>query len=195
MANREVLEIGANIGTTTIPLVTALGASRVYAFEPVAANYRLLRLNVIANDLASRVDTHQSAVSDRVGTLHFVASARNAGSSHVASDDEAGHEVPCVTVDDLVSRGVVAGDRLGLVWIDVEGHEASVLAGADSLVAVPTVLEYQPRLHANMDRLNELIARRRGHVFDLASGAEVSMHTLAEGDQTRATDLLLLPQH
>jgi hypothetical protein len=46
-----------------------------------------------------------------------------------------------------------------------------------------------------MDRLNDLIARRRGHVFDLASGAEVSMHTLAEGDQTRATDLLLLPQH
>ncbi len=38
LGGREVLEIGANIGTTTVPLVTVLNAARVHACEPVTRN-------------------------------------------------------------------------------------------------------------------------------------------------------------
>ncbi|HUB75834.1 MAG TPA: FkbM family methyltransferase, partial [Solirubrobacteraceae bacterium] len=59
---REVLEVGANIGTTTIPLVTLLGAARVHAFEPVARNFALLERNVELNGLGERVALHRAAV-------------------------------------------------------------------------------------------------------------------------------------
>ena len=39
-------------------------------------------------------------------------------------------EVATVTVDSLVGP-----DEVGLLWIDVEGHEAEVLAGAAAVVA------------------------------------------------------------
>ena len=130
IANRDVLEIGANIGTTTIPLVHEFGAAHVHAFEPSPGNYRLLQQNVLANGLEASVTTYRMAVSDHNGELPFVSSPRNGGSSHVATGDDATDLVPSVSVDALLERGTVTGSRLGLVWIDVEGHEAAVLAGA-----------------------------------------------------------------
>ena len=193
VAGREVLEIGANIGTTTIPLVHEFGAAHVHAFEPSPVNYRLLRQNVLANGLEASVTTYEMAVSDRDGKLPFVSTPRNGGSSHVAAESEATHFVPALRVDALLERGTITASRLGLVWIDVEGHEAAVLAGADLLGPVPIVIEYQPRLYRDVDRLNELITRRRGRVFDLSSGAEVSASDLVGRNQAEATDLLLLP--
>ena len=51
IAGREVIEIGANIGTTTVPLITELNAHRPHAFEPSPESHRLLRQTVIANGL------------------------------------------------------------------------------------------------------------------------------------------------
>ena len=62
---REVLEIGANIGTTTVPLVTVLGAAHGHAFEPIPRNLELLERNVAGNGLGDRVTIHAAAVSDR----------------------------------------------------------------------------------------------------------------------------------
>ncbi len=119
---------------------------------------------------------------------------RNAGSSHVASGDELARAetVSCVTIDQLLAEGIVDGDRLGLVWIDVEGHELAVLAGARSLTDVPIVIEYQPRLHKNLDRLHALIQGRYGRVFDIPSEMPTSSATLTAKHPSETTDLLLL---
>jgi hypothetical protein len=81
---------------------------------------------------------------------------------------------------------------LGLVWIDVEGHEAAVLAGAASLGTVPVVIEYQPRLHPASGRLHALIAERFDRIINLADGEDVSLDRLERARVTGATDLLLL---
>ena len=54
--------------------------------------------------------------------------------------------VPVRSVDSLVAEGLIEPARLGLVWIDVQGHEAHVLAGAQRLLeqGVPTVIEVWP---------------------------------------------------
>jgi hypothetical protein len=47
-----------------------------------------------------------------------------------------------VTLDGLVARGIVPPERAGLLWIDAQGHEPAVLAGASSLIdaGVPMVV-------------------------------------------------------
>lgn len=191
IAGREVLEIGANIGTTTIPLVTVHGVSYVHAFEPGPANYRLLQRNIVANELSHVVTARPVAISHEVGVLPFVASARNAGSSHVAGErNERTLEVPCVTIDSLFREDVVRRARLGLVWIDVEGHEAAVLAGATSLTGVPIVMEYQPKLQVDLIALHDLISMHSSRIFDLTTGSPVSPEQLRNSP---TTDLLLMP--
>lgn len=191
IAGRDVLEIGANIGTTTVPLLKLFGVAHVHAFEPESQNHRLLRMNIVANDLSERATARQEAVSDREGTLPFVATPRNSGSGHVARDvKDATYEVPCVTVDALLSRGIVSRDRLGLVWIDVEGHEAAVLSGAGSLPPVPIVVEYLTQFHSDLESFLTLIGEHSSRVFDLGSGLLIPHDGLRS---ISATDLLLMP--
>lgn len=185
----EVLEVGANIGTTTIPLITVLGAARVHAFEPVSRNFAMLEENVALNGLAGCVSLHRAAVSDHVGSVALTISDRFWGSSRVDNDAGADASAPCVTIDSLIADGTIEPSGLALVWVDVEGHEAAVLAGARSLPAsVPLVLEHDPAQQADLAGLHAEIARRGGRLYDLSSGAAVS---LAELGPT-ATDLLLL---
>src|ERR1700730_11531990 len=52
LAGDVVIDVGANIGTHTLPLARLVGASgTVYAYEPQRMIYEILRKNVEVNDL------------------------------------------------------------------------------------------------------------------------------------------------
>ena len=177
---REVLEVGANIGTTTVPLLTVLNAARVHACEPIKRNLALLARNVECNGLRDRVTIHETAISDRPGMLNFSLADRYWGSSRVAAE---GQPAAATTIDALLAIGLSPA----LVWIDVEGHEAAVLAGARTLGSVPIVIEHDPSQHDDLGALHEEITRRAGRLIDLANGEPVSLEGLG------TTDLLILP--
>jgi FkbM family methyltransferase len=188
----EVLEIGANIGTTTVPLVAVLGAARVHAFEPVPRNYALLERNVALNDLAGRVTLHRDAVSDHIGSVPLTVPDRFWGSSRiVAAEGAETHTASSVTIDSLITDGRIDPAKLALVWIDVEGHEASVLAGATNLRRTPMVLEHDPAQHTDMAKLHELI--QTAQIYDLATCLHTSIEELQQ-EPTYSRDLLVLPQ-
>ncbi|MGH9121170.1 MAG: FkbM family methyltransferase, partial [Acidimicrobiales bacterium] len=65
---RTFVDVGANLGTSTIPALKVFGADRVVAFEPMPSNCELLRCNLVLNGVEDRVDVHQVAVSDHDGT-------------------------------------------------------------------------------------------------------------------------------
>ncbi len=78
-----VLEIGANIGSHTVELVTRYGAGSVVAIEPDPGNFSLLRQNVLANDLADRATLLQLAASDIDGSVQLELSESNPGDHRV----------------------------------------------------------------------------------------------------------------
>ena len=49
-----VIDVGANIGTTSLPIAQTTGAN-VLAIEPIPGNLELLRQNVAQNGMASRI--------------------------------------------------------------------------------------------------------------------------------------------
>ena len=132
LADRVFVEVGANIGTTT--LQAARIASRCVVFEPEPRNLALLRANVAANELSDRVEVIAGAASATNGVKFLALSSVNDGGHRVASRGEI--EIPTLRLDDaLADRGVAPSD-IGLLWIDTEGHEAQVLAGAPVLLRV-----------------------------------------------------------
>jgi FkbM family methyltransferase len=151
------IDIGANIGTTTIEFLSRFPSASAVAFEPDPANFALLSQNILANGLEGRAKIHQIALSDHDGHVEFERSPTNPGDHRVRVgsgpvDGELGERVRETTsvqarrLDSLCDEGVVALDPTTLVCIDVQGHESQVLDGASAVFSSgsPIVLEFWP---------------------------------------------------
>jgi len=146
------IDVGANIGTTTVMALRRHAFQSAVALEPSPENFRLLQMNLLANELEDRVTVLPLAASDREAVVRLDVAPRrmNKGSHRIVSLD-AGEvpgtiAVPAVTLDGLVTRGVIEPAKTGLLWMDVQGHEAKVLLGAASLMnhGVPLALTIWP---------------------------------------------------
>jgi FkbM family methyltransferase len=149
----QVLDVGANIGFVTVDLLARLPQATAVAFEPDATNYRLLRQNLVGNCLDHRVVTHRLAISDVDGPLTLELSESNPGDHRVRMTSDAGtmHEDRRSTVtvqgrrlDSLMASNTLLRTDRTLVWMDIQGHEASALAGFGGLLRNPTVVELWP---------------------------------------------------
>ena len=77
-----------------------------------------------------------------------------------------------VTFDDLVERGEINVEEIGLVWIDTQGHEGYVLSGAEKLTSanIPVVTEYWPdaiEKASGWELLETAIRTKYSHFLDL----------------------------
>jgi FkbM family methyltransferase len=153
----SVLDVGANIGTVAVSLLVRHGVERVVAVEPDAENVRLLRANLALNGVQDRVEILQIALSDTDGTLLLERSENNCGDHRIRVADPSGPdlsgegkrttvEVVGRRLDWLADAKEIDLDSIDLVWMDAQGHEGHILAGADRLAAagIPIVTEYWP---------------------------------------------------
>lgn len=144
------VDIGANIGTSTVDALLHFGFGRAVCFEPGVDNARLLAMNATLNGLTDRMAIHPIALSDREGSAVLARSAHNSGDHRVATgaplSGSVTEDVRLARLDTLVADGTLDLQGVGLVWIDVQGHEPFVLAGAGSVLeaGLPLVLEYSP---------------------------------------------------
>lgn len=148
-----LVDIGANVGSIGIPAVKRGYAVRCVAFEPEPLNAKLLKTNVILNDLEERFDLFQVALGDREGEILFELSDSNFGDHRVRLNepgegryDEQSRKtisVPMKTLDDYADR---IGNGPCLLWMDTQGFEGHVLQGASRLLQqkIPMVLEFWP---------------------------------------------------
>lgn len=206
----QVLDIGANIGTTSVDVLSRLPATHAHAFEPEIANIQLLEQNVLANNLTERITVHNVAISDYDGQVTLELAPTNFGDHRVrvgsppdgalSEKDRVTTTVQAWRLDTLVARGIVAANVPSLMWIDVQGHEGQVLAGAQSLRHVPAVVEFWPYglQRANGYDLFLSLLTQYAYIIDirnsmkLMSAVELRGLATSFGD-TGFTDLLLLP--
>jgi FkbM family methyltransferase len=135
------VDIGADLGNYSVEM--ASHAASCVAFEP-----RLrfaAKLQELANTKGLKIQVQPVALSDHSGAAHLRVIAEEPGRSTIESsnrlDDSDGghlseHLVPKLRLDDYGLKSV------GLVKIDVEGHELAVLQGAEATLrqSGPTIL-------------------------------------------------------
>ncbi len=149
-STRTVLDIGANIGTVALPLVREGWFPAAVAVEPEPRNFRLLSDNIRLNRLGGRIQALNIALSDHEGTMKLQLSADNFGDNRiVVGEAEAGWEtvdVPVRRLDDVLKDRGIAPKDVGLIWMDVQGHEYHVLKGAERLLSgdAPLLMEFWP---------------------------------------------------
>jgi FkbM family methyltransferase len=141
------IDVGANIGTHTIYALRSQAFARAVAIEPDPHNFDILMRNLALNALADRVEAVCAAASAASGTLQLARHRKNQGAHSVESAFVAqpvdSITVRAVAVDELLVQLAIAPEQVGLVKIDVEGHETAVLAGMAGLrrARVPVLVE------------------------------------------------------
>lgn len=135
-------DVGANIGTVTIPV--AMTGAECLAFEPAPANAARLAENAELNRLGN-VTVVEAAMWSETGTVALqVDGAEGAGRSRVVEDGDDTIEVPAATLDQFAGGGAAAPD---LLKIDVEGAELEVLRGAAATLGAGRVREVFVETH------------------------------------------------
>lgn len=137
-------DVGANIGTVTLPVAVA-GAAECLAFEPEPANAVRLAENAELNGLAN-VTVIEAAVWSEPGQVALrVDGPAGTGTASVVAEDDAALTVPAVTLDAFAGGGRAAPQ---VIKVDVEGAELEVLRGAVNALGGGRVRDVFVETHA-----------------------------------------------
>jgi FkbM family methyltransferase len=141
-AGETAFDVGANIGQNASIMALVVGSGgRVIAFEPGPTALSMLTKNVeswAAYDLA-QITVVRKGLSSRsgVGVLHesldlggFSLEDHSPGPPRIAPEGARGIPVELTTLDDFHTERA----EIGLIKIDVEGHELAVLEGAGRIL-------------------------------------------------------------
>jgi FkbM family methyltransferase len=128
------IDIGANIGVTSIILGHYLPKGRVFALEPGKTIFGLLEHNLKTNGLPN-VTPLNCAVSDQTRTMRFIEQSAyghvDPNATDCSADDETA--VKAYALDDLVDE--LKLERLDFIKVDVEGFEPQFFKGARKTLA------------------------------------------------------------
>jgi len=137
-ADADVVHAGTFFGDFLPALARSREAgARVYAFEPSSENYRCAQITVLLNDLDNVVLSH-AGLDVRSG--HGELAIRSAdgialgGTSHLVGAGAARSQTTEPVRLTSLDEAVPPDRRVGVVQLDVEGHERAALEGGLELV-------------------------------------------------------------
>jgi FkbM family methyltransferase len=171
----QIVDVGANIGLFSYFARRHNKKAKIIAIEADPHTVRVLRTNVERK----QVEVIHCAASDQSGTVRFYSSKVSGWSSlygvRGALDGEQ-VDVPAVKLSKLLrDRGI---DRIGLLKIDIEGAEYSILLGDRELLEIPTdallvEVDRNPRdTRYSYDQLYSLLQHSFRHVSVVNGGGE-----------------------
>ena len=146
-----LIDVGANVGTICIPAVKRGLFRQAVAVEPAPGNYAMLSANIWINDLAGQIIAYNVALGKHDSeTLNFELSMDNLGDHRITLSGEArgsARKVISVKSETLDKIIPYVEPDTALLWIDTQGFEGYVLAGASNALRcqIPIVLEFWPQ--------------------------------------------------
>lgn len=156
-----ILDIGANTGVYALTAQTLNPQAQVFAFEPVNRVYKKLNKNIKLNNYP--ISSYDLALSNTSGEAliydtndehtYSVTVNKNCNTSNASVIET---KIQTITLDDFVKQKSL--DRIDLMKIDVETHEAEVLEGFKN-----NLLKFKPTMLIEI--LNDKVAQNIGELI------------------------------
>jgi len=136
-----VVDLGANIGLTSLWLAKRYGCDKIIAIEPSVENARIARQNLERNNVCAEVI--DAAVGPTDGMVHF-SEARDSNVGRIGFGDR---KVQMLSMLSVLSRLPSPG-YVDLVKMDIEGAEQELLTGDLSWLQKikALIIEFHPTL-------------------------------------------------
>lgn len=137
--NKDIIDIGANVGFFTCYFSKQLKNNKVLAIEPTQNALKRLKHNMSLNNLSDNVIIFEGVVSDNTGSLELKTIQGKeeysslGGMNHpgVNTESYTTEIVKSITLDELVREKNL---KPGFIKIDVEGAENLVFKGASEVL-------------------------------------------------------------
>jgi FkbM family methyltransferase len=130
--NKDFLDCGAYVGDSALMFTKDYNPRKVYSFEPLIGNFNNLLKNKELNNLEKVIPINKG-LGKETGLLNIYSLDV---SSYISEDGDTKIEV--ISIDEFVQENNLS---VGLIKIDVEGHELEVLKGAKN-----TIKKFKPIL-------------------------------------------------
>ena len=175
----NLYDIGANIGTICIPAVNRNLVKKAYAVEPEKRNFKLLKINVILNNLEEKISLFNYALSDEDDAIVEMELANdNSGDHRVKKNvkfnfyEENKRKVVKIKTKKFDSLFKDINPKKDLIWIDTQGYEPNILKGASNLIKskATIVIEFWPyglKRNGTWDQMFKLL-EKFDYIVDLS---------------------------
>jgi FkbM family methyltransferase len=134
---KTALDIGANIGNHS--LFFSQYFSTVYAFEPNPAIYELLKINSTYVSKTKNIIPYCYGLSDKTQNLNLRFDPNNIGDSKIVFENDFrinDKNQITIKVEKADNLSFLKDSNIGLIKIDVEGHEIFTLKGAVEIIRI-----------------------------------------------------------
>jgi len=165
-ANKIVIDVGAYRGESAIYFAIN-GAKRVIALEPDEENYELALINVKENGLENKIIMLNKALAPNEGFISFYKYHNSTNANSIdpnnmvkLNDKIIIKQVEAITLNQVIK--MVSKERIGLLKLDCEGCEYSVLNSFSDYDLIDNIiLEY----HNGLQNLPSLL---KDHGFEIS---------------------------
>ena len=153
--NDNVIEVGSNIGTHTIPLAKHLSqGGLLYALEPQSQNYKILIKNINQNDLQN-IKVFKIAASNKKGEAYMNLfdenETNNFGDARIFNKTFTNFEkVSVSTLDELFFHEFNENKKLSLIKCDAQGQETNIINGSKKIIE-----KFKPFLYVENDNIEQ----------------------------------------
>lgn len=167
--NKKVLDIGANIGDSSI-FFALNGAKEVIAIEPFPASFETLVKNIDENGFQDLITPRNYAVSCQRGSISLSRSILNSVST-MAKDQFEGESIKTLTVKDIVEEFSLSSFVLK---IDCEGCEYEVIESIEGLLW-KEILEIFIEYHDTSRNIPSILRKNGFDVNVKAKGEKIGL--------------------
>ena len=153
--NDNVIEVGSNIGTHTIPLAKHLSqGGLLYALEPQSQNYKILIKNINQNDLQN-IKVFKIAASNKKSEAYMNLfdenETNNFGDARIFNKTFTNFEkVSVSTLDELFFHEFNENKKLSLIKCDAQGQETNIINDSKKIID-----KFKPFLYVENDNIEQ----------------------------------------
>jgi FkbM family methyltransferase len=137
-----VIDAGSNIGVFSIFAHYVAPKAKIFAFEPVIKNFKILEKNIEGNGLFDKIKIFNVGLGEKKCEKQIMISNQPLATDSTFCDSDfcKNHDkkfttssmVQVLTLDDFIEDNEI--DRVDFIKIDTEGYERQILNGAKKII-------------------------------------------------------------
>lgn len=150
---KNVIELGANIGTHTIYMHLSKYFDHIFCVEADPENTKVLIQNLEQNNFLKNSTVISKAINSYDGSVKLFKTINefNLGYQSIINIENSDKyiDVKCNTLSSIFSINKIDKQKIGFFWIDLEGIEFNVIKQINSLVGydIPILTEFSPYIY------------------------------------------------